>query len=133
SEPSQRASTEYGAAMLPYGLENSERPAKALAHQSASADRSFSVGKRAVFVDDAEAHAQDVHGEVGVFGDGVRVISAGLPHGLGSPGAKCAGDNRDGAEQIKCAPLEILTGNVFERLPARPDVHPISHFGITRN
>ena len=57
------------------GLKNSERPAEALAHQAVGVHGGFGKGKGLVFVDDAVALLEQVHGEVGVFGDGVGVIS----------------------------------------------------------
>src|SRR4029077_2273360 len=58
------------------------------------------------------------------------MIAAGLPYHFGTPRSECAGDHGYGSEQVEGAALEVLAGDVFEGLPARPDVYPISYFGI---
>ena len=42
-----------------------------------------------------------------------------------------AGNDGDAAERGKRPPLQILTGDVFERLPARDHVDAIADFGIS--
>ena len=61
-----------GALVLEDGLKDAEGPAEALAHQAVGVDRSLGEGQGLVFVDDGVALLEKVHGQVGVFGDGVR-------------------------------------------------------------
>src|SRR5450432_4795905 len=49
------------------------------------------------------------------------------------PCADRAGNHADRAQQIKRPALEILAGDVFQRLPARPQIHAVAHFGIARH
>src|SRR5262249_20347298 len=37
------------------------------------------------------------------------------------------------SERIERTPFEILAGNVFQCLPASPEVHPVPYFGVARN
>ena len=53
-------------------LQDAEGPAEALPHEAVRVDRGLGEGERLVFVDDAVALLEQVHGQVGVFGDGVR-------------------------------------------------------------
>ena len=57
-------------------LQSSEGPAEALAHESARIDGRFSEGERAIFVDDLVLLLEQVHGEVGIFGNGIDGIAA---------------------------------------------------------
>ena len=106
--------------MLPDSLEGAERPAEALAHEAAGVDGRLSKSKGPVFVVDAEALFKEVHGEVGVFGHGVERIAAGGFDGRGAPRADGAGNDGDDVEEVEGAAFEVLAGDVFEGLPARP-------------
>ena len=58
------------------GLQGAEGPAEALAHEAVCVDGGLSEGERAIFVDDFVSLLEHVHGEVGVFSDGVDGIAA---------------------------------------------------------
>ena len=128
--PSEYTLTGEDSAMLVHGLQNAERPAKTLAHQAIRVDRRFGVGERHVFVFDAVTEAEQRHGQVGVFGDGVGVEASSRAHGRHAPSADRAGHHADRAQHIECAAFEILAGDVFERLPARPQIHAVTHFCV---
>ena len=117
-------------AMLPDGLQGSERPAEALAHQALGVDGRLSVGQRAVLVVDLEPLFEQVHGQVGIFGHGVERIAAGRLDRRGAPCADGAGHDGDDVEEIESAALEVLAGDVFEGLPARPQIHAVAHLGV---
>ena len=62
--------------MFPDRLQDSEGPAEALAHEAAGVDGRLGEGKGAIFVNHLVPLLEQVHGEVGVFGDGVDGIAA---------------------------------------------------------
>ena len=78
----------------------------------------------------AIAVAQQSHGEIGVFGYGVDMVAAGFANGRYAPGSNCARDHAYRAHGVERSPLEILAGDVFERLPARPEIDAVADFGI---
>ena len=86
--------------MFPDCLQNTERPAEALAHEATSAYRGFGVSEGTVFVDDAVSAAQHIHGQIGVFGYGVHMIAAGLANDFGAPRSERPGNDRHCSEQI---------------------------------
>ncbi len=116
--------------MLPDRLQGAEGPAEALAHEAPGVDGRFSKGQRAVFVVDLESLFEQVHGEVGVFGHGVERIAAGRFDRRGAPCADGAGDDGDDVEEVESAALEVLAGDVFESLPARPQIDAVAHLGV---
>ena len=120
-------------AMLPHRLQNAERPAKTLAHQAIGVGGSLGVGQSHVFVFHAVTEAEQSHGKVGIFGDGVDVIAAGLAHGGDAPGANRARYHADRAQNVERPPLEILAGDVLQRLPAGPKIHAIANLGVARD
>ncbi len=94
-------------------------------------DGGFGESQRAVLVDDLEALFEQVHGEVGVFGDGVEGIAAGGFDGGGAPGADGSGNDGDDVEEVESAALEVLAGDVFEGLPAGPEVDAVADLGVS--
>src|ERR1035437_10927028 len=106
--------------MLEDGLQNSERPAEALPHERVGSGWSLGEGERPVFVLHAIAVAQQSHGEIGVFGYGIHVVTAGFANGRYAPGSNGARAPAYRAPGVERAPLEILAGAVFEGLPAGP-------------
>ena len=74
-----------GALVFVDRLQDAEGPAEALTDEAVGVDGSLGEGEGAVFVDDAVALFEEVHGEVGVFGDGVGVIAS-----AGFYGVRCA-------------------------------------------
>src|SRR3984957_17367277 len=127
---SQRPLARENSPMLVHRLQNAERPAKSLAHQSVGIGRRFSEGERHVFVFDAIAEAKQGHGEVGVFRDGIDVIASGLAHGGNAPRADGSGYDADCAENVEGAAFEVLAGDVFESLPTGPKIYAVANFGI---
>src|SRR5271168_3649181 len=83
--------------------------------------RSFGEGEGAVVVLHFVSGAQQAHGEVSVFGNGDCIESAEVAHSGGSPSANGAGDNAHRADGIESTALEVLAGDVFKGLPARPE------------
>ena len=119
-----------GAAVLEDGLQDAEGPAEALAHEAVHVDRGLGEGEGLVLVDDGVALLEEVHGEVGVFGDGVGVVAAAGLDGGGAPGADGSGDDHDDVEEVQGAALEVLAGDVFEGLPAGPEVDAVADLGV---
>ena len=117
--------------MLPGGLQDSEGPAEALSHESVRLGGSFGEGKRAVLVFDLVAVLQQCHREVGILGHGIHVVAASDTHGSSTPCSDCAGNHADRRECVQSAALEVLAGDVFQRLPARPQVHHVADLGVS--
>ena len=88
-----------GTAMFPDGLQDAEAPAEALPLEAVGVDGGFGEGEGAVFVDDGVALFKQVHGEVGVFGDGVGVVAAAGAYGCGPPRADGSGHDHDNVER----------------------------------
>src|ERR1700680_951701 len=61
------------------------------------------------------------------------MISAGLAYSGDSPCADRARNHADGAQNVKGPALEVLAGDVFESLPACPQIDAIAHLGIARD
>ena len=83
-----------------------------------------------VFVFHAIAVAQQRHGQIGVFGNGIDVVASRFANRLDAPGADRARHHADRTHGVERSPFEILAGDVFERLPARPQVDAVADFGI---
>src|SRR5437899_6270796 len=133
SYESQDALAREDSAVLPHRLQNAERPAETLAHQAICRRGSLGVGESHIFVLDPKAAAQQGHGEVSVLRNGVNVEASSLAHGRDSPGANGSRYHANRAQRIESATLEILAGDVFERLPAGPQVHAIANLGVARH
>src|ERR1700688_189365 len=116
--------------MFEDGLENSEGPAESLPHQSIGGGRSLGKGEGHVFIFDAIAVTQKSHGQIGVFGYGVDMIAAGLAYCFDAPGADRSGDNTYSAHGVKRAAFKVLAGDVFEGLPARPEIDAVADLGV---
>ena len=71
------------------------------------------------------------HGEVGVFGDGVDGVAAGSLDGAGAPCADGSGNDGDDVEEVEGAALEVLAGDVFEGLPAGPEIDAVADLGVS--
>ena len=104
--------------MLPERLQSAKGPAEALADQGVGGIGRFGPADGFFGVGDSPAAATDGDGQIGIFGDRVRGETAGLADGRGTPGAERSGNDRDAVQQIEGALLKILTGDVFQRLPA---------------
>ena len=131
--PSQRSLARKHSAMLVHGLQNSERPAKTLAHQAIRIGRRLGVGQRHVFVFDAITAAQQRHRQIGIFRDRIDVVAAGLAHRRNAPRTNRSGHHADRAQHVERTALEVLAGDVFERLPARPQIHAVADLGVARD
>ena len=57
-------------------------------------------------------------------------IAAGGLDGSGAPCADGSGDDGDDVEEVECAALEVLAGDVFEGLPAGPEIDAVADLGI---
>src|SRR6266446_9583710 len=86
-DESQSALACEDVAMLKDGLQNSERPAEALPHEGVGVGRSLGESERHVLILHAIAVAQQCHGEIGVFGDGVDMKATRFANRLDTPGA----------------------------------------------
>ena len=63
---------------------------------------------------------QQGHGEIGIFGDGIRLVASGSAHRRCAPGADRPRHHRHYTEHIQSSPFEVLAGQVFQGLPSRP-------------
>ena len=96
--------------------------------------RRFRPADGVFVVEDLPALAANGHGQIGVFCDGVarrnrrnsRMTSA-------RQAPTRAGHNGNAIQQIERALLEILAGDVFERLPAREPAIAVPHFHVAGN
>src|SRR6185437_1833280 len=102
----------------------------ALAHKAVRGDRRLGEGQRRILVDRGVALFEDVHGEVGVFGDSVGVIAAAFLDDGGAPCSDGSGDDGDDIEEVEGAAFRILAGNVLERLPAGPQLDLVADLGV---
>ena len=80
-------------------------------------------------VDDLVALFEEIHGEVGVFGDGVGVVSAACLDRRGAPRADGPRNHHDHVEEVQRAALKVLAGDIFQRLPAG-QVDSVTHLGV---
>src|SRR5882757_3617239 len=131
SEQAHGAMFADGAFVFKDRLQNAEGPAEALTDEAIGIDRRLGECERAVFVDYAVALFEEIHGEVGIFGDGVGVIASAGLYRVGSPRANRAGDDHHDVEEVQRAAFEVLAGDVFERLPAGPEVYTVADFGVS--
>ena len=129
-DPPQHALPRKDVAMFPDRLQNPKRPAETLAHQAIGVGRGFGEGQCQVFVFHAMPVFQQRHGEVGIFRHGIHVIATRLAHGLHAPRSDRSWHHAHRAHRVERPPLEVLAGDVLQRLPARPQVHAIPHFGV---
>ena len=117
--------------MLPQALQRAERPAEALLGERARSVCGASVQATAsVIVGDSPAGALDGDGEVLVLGERVDREAADLLERRAAPGADRAGHDHDRVEPRQRAPLEILRGDIFDRLPAGDEVDPVADLGV---
>ena len=116
--------------MLPDGLGDAERPAEALAHEALGRSGRFSIGQRAVFAHDSPLVLQQLHGQVSIFGDRVSVVTSSLLHSFHAPCANGSRNHADRAQHVEGTAFEILAGDVFQRLPASPEVHAVTDFSV---
>ena len=133
SDPTQRTFAAEHSAVLPYRLQDAEGPPEALPHESVSISWRFGIGQRQIFILNPIAAAQKRHGQIGIFGYGIDMISAGFAHRRGTPCANGSRHHANCTERIQGTALKILTGDVLKCLPTGPDVHAVAHLRIPGN
>ncbi len=116
--------------MNPGHLQGAVHPAEALLQKTRERIGRFRQGDRPILVDDAVAHLQDRERQVRVFGERAVAEAAGLQDEAASPGADRARHDRDAIHEAEGAAVEVLAGNVFQRLKARQGIHAVADFGI---
>src|SRR5262249_12567283 len=87
-------------------------------------------GYRLCLVVDLVAQAKEGQREVRVFGQSLLRKAIGAHEQLTAPGTDGSWDHRDTVEQGKSAPIEVLAGNVFERLPVGEQIEAVPNLGI---
>ena len=84
-EEAHGAVTQESPAMFEDGLQCSEGPAEALTHEAVGVDGRLSEGERAIFVDHLVSLLKQVHGEVGIFSNGINGVASAGENGSGAP------------------------------------------------
>ena len=116
--------------VLPHALDGAKGPAEALPGELAEALRRFGPGDRALVVGTRQPAALDRDGQVLVLGERVGRIAADIDDRLLTPGADSAGHDGHRSQPSEGAPLEILRGDIFQRLPSRDDVDAVADLGV---
>src|SRR5260370_28277489 len=119
--------------MLPEGLQRAEGPAETLADELPGSFRSFGPGDGLFVVADAPAETADSNGQIGVFGDGVRGDATRGFDGFCAPGTERSRHNRNAIQQVKRAFLNVLAGDVLERLPAGEPARAVADLHVARD
>src|SRR5215475_4116306 len=117
--------------MFPGGLQCSIHPPVTLSNKTAQGIRSFSKTNRFIFIRNRVAQLPDSHRKVRVLGQRQVVESSDPFDKLAAPCPNGAGDNRDTIQQVESSPVQVLTGDVFERLPSSKKVDPIANLRVT--
>ena len=117
SEAAGRPPLDDRAAMLPYALNGSVRPAVSLAPQIAESVRRFGPRHRTRLVHHLEARAMERHRQVGVLGE--RVVGEPLHLVQRGPTERAdrTGHGRHTADDVVHAPIEVEAHDVLEVLP----------------
>ena len=117
-------------AVLPDALQGAERPAEALLQQAADGLRRLGVGARL----GVELHppAGPLHGDgqVLVLGQRVGRIAAQRLQRRAPPGADRARHHGHRAQRRQRPALQVLGGDIFQRLPAGDQVAPVADQGV---
>ena len=130
-EEAHRAVTLEGLLVLEDRLQRSEGPAEALTHEAVGIDGRLGEGERLIFVNDLVSLLEQVHGEVGIFRNGIDGVAAACEHGRRCASADGSGNHGDDIEEIERAAFEVLAGDVFESLPACPQIDAVADLGIS--
>src|SRR5579884_3550414 len=128
-----RAIRAEGVLVLEDSLQDPERPAEALPHQTIDRRGRFSKCQRAVFINDLVILLQQVHRQVRIFRYRIDGISSTLDHRCCAPGSDCTWNDCDYVEQVQRPALKVLAGDVLERLPARKQVHLVADLCVSGN
>ena len=94
-------------------------------------DGGLSERERAIFVDDLEFLLEQIHGQVGIFGDGVDGVAAAAFDSSGAPRADGTGYDDDHVEKIESTAFEVLARDVFECLPAGPEIDAVANLCVS--
>src|SRR5215472_2465729 len=116
--------------MLPKRLQRAKGPAKALANQRPWSFGRLSPSNGLFVIADPPSKATNSNGQVGIFCDGVRSNPARSFNGLFAPSAKRTRDHGNAIEQVEGALLQVLTGDVLERLPASEPARTVAHLHV---
>src|SRR6266700_373047 len=119
--------------MFPDGLQNSERPTETLTHEAVGMGGRLGKSQREIFILHAVATLKQRHGEVRIFRDRILMVAANLADSGDAPCADRSRNHANGTKQVESAPFKILTGDVFEGLPACPKIHAVADFSIAGN
>src|SRR5690242_7315279 len=119
--------------MFPEALHDAEAPAKPLPEKHFHGLRCFRVRNGSSTVTDHVSATENADRQVAVLRQRIRSKPSRLKNSRLPESADSAGNYRDTVEQVKCAAVEILAGDVFNGLPFGKHVHLISHFYIAGN
>src|SRR5665213_3438332 len=117
--------------MFPECLKRSEGPPEALANKSRRRFRRVRPANRFLFVVNLPARAANRNGQVRIFGHRIRAEAARIVDGFRAPRAECSGNHRNAIQQIERALFQILTGHIFQCLPAREPADAIAYFYVS--
>src|SRR5262249_32903721 len=106
-------------------------PPEPLLVQVLEAVRDLGVSDGCRFVFHAPPDTPDPPGQIHVLGHGVGGVPAGLDDRFAPPGADGAGHDGDGVDGVIGAAVEVLAGDVLDRLPVRQRVDAIADFDVT--
>ena len=116
--------------MLPQALQRAERPAETLTEKRCEGIRDFGVADGIRFVFDSISRAPDLPRQIHILGHRLAAIAARRKNRVAPPRTDGAGNDGDGVHDRVRAAIEILTGDVFDRLPVRQRIHAIADFDV---
>ena len=119
--------------MFPEGLQRAKRPAETLADQRGGRFRRVGPAYGLFFIINFPAGAANRDGQVRIFGHRIGAEAAAFVDGFGAPCAQRAGDYRNAIQQVERALFQILTRDIFERLPTREPADSIPDFYVSGN
>src|SRR5207248_8841557 len=117
-------------AMFAKRLQRPERPAETLPEQRRETVGRFGVADGVAVRFDAPARAADSPRQIHIFGHRVGRVAAGLYHGFATPRADRSRHHADRVDHRVCTAIEILAGDIFDRLPVREWIDSIPDFHI---
>ena len=119
--------------VLPQTLQRPERPAEPLLGERAERLGCLGPGDGILVVADVPARALDRDGEVLVLRQRVVRIAADLADRRQPPRADCTRHHGDRVEPRERPPLQVLRGDIFERLPFGDEVYAVADLRISRD
>src|SRR4029079_17539673 len=131
-EKTQRAvpRPERNPAVLPQTLQRAIRPAEALLDEGPYRIGRFGPASGRAVVEHRVTSGQHRHRQVLVLGERIEREAAQTLERLPFPGTDGTGNHRDATKRGKRPALEVLTGDIFKRLPARDHVDAVADLGI---